>query len=182
MTEASSMDAPGAGERTLFGRVPPGPARASGLRRSAHRIGRRDGRRRAEGVVNIAGGNRGGGRSRVGRGIVGEADDIGTSNNESIEIIVVDVRPLESVIHSGEAGEIARGWLISASILHVDLTMGESPLSHRMECELKAGYIHAARVVLGVVDGMKGNDLIANQLWARKKRQFRQVEVLMQQD
>ena len=59
----------------------------------------------------------------VGGAIIGEADNIGTSNNESVEVVGIDVRPLESVVHSGETGEIAGGWLISASILHVDLTV-----------------------------------------------------------
>ena len=88
---------------------------------------------RAVGVRgNAGGGNRGGGRSgrRVGRVSAGEADNLGTSNNESIKGIGPDVGPLESVVHSREAGELVGGWLVGASALHVDLTVKEISLSH----------------------------------------------------
>lgn len=41
------------------------------------------------------------------RAIISEADNFGTSNNESIEGVGPDVGPLETIVHSGEAREIA---------------------------------------------------------------------------
>jgi hypothetical protein len=124
------------GERPLVG-PPLGPADSgtggirrgtSGIRRSARRVGTRGG------VGSTPEDETGGGRrsgSRVGRATVGEADEFGTSNNESIEGVGPDVGPLEAGVHSREAGEIAGGWLVGASVLHVDLTMEEISLSHR---------------------------------------------------
>jgi len=128
----SSMDMT-SGEGPLLG-PPPGPADGGtgGVRRSARRLGTRDGRRAVGGRGN-AGGNRRGGRSgrRVGRASVGEADNLGTSNNESVKGIGPDVGPLVSVVHSREAGELAGGWFLGASVLHVDLAVKEISLSHR---------------------------------------------------
>ena len=124
MVEASSVDVTGS-ERTLFGCVPLRPAgdRATGFLRAARGVGARGSGGRTVGVAGNAGGNLR--RGRVGRSIIGEADDIWTSNNESVERIRVDVRPLVSVVHSGEAGKIAGGWFVSASVLHIDLTTEE---------------------------------------------------------
>jgi len=117
MAEASSTHAR-VEERTLFCVLVP----LAGAR--ARRVWARDGRRR---TVRA----RGGRRSRAGTVIIGEADDIGTSNNESVEIIVIDIRPTESVVHSWEAGEVAGGWLASATFLQVNLTIGENSLSQK---------------------------------------------------
>ena len=48
--------------------------------------------------------------------------------------------------------------------------------------ELRIEYVQAAWVVLGLTNGMKGNDLIANQLWSKQKRQFCRAEALMQRN
>jgi len=146
MVAASSVEATG-GKRTFLGRAPLCPARAgvTGVCRSARRVGARGGGRMSGGVGGNAGGRRG--RSRVGSTVIGKADDIGTGDNESVEIVGIDVRPRESVVHSREAGEFACRWLISTSILDVDL--------------------NAAWVVLRLAYGMKGNDLIANQVLPR---------------
>jgi hypothetical protein len=199
VAEASSMGVTG-WERALFGRAVLRLAVASVLRRRAGRIGKRDGRRRRTvGVVGNAGGQRGGtrgqrggtggqrggtggqrgGRNRAGRTTVGEAGDIWTRNDEPVKSLIIDVRPLNSVVHSGEAGEIAGGWLVGASIQNIDLTTVRGHHIESKEQELKIGYIHATWVVLRLPRGMKGNDLIANQLWVRKERQFCQAEVLM---
>ena len=169
------------------------PTGASGVRRSARRIGRGDGRRRSEGVGGNAGGRRGrrrtegigrnaggqrGRRNRVGRTAVGEADEVGTRNSKSSKITGIDVRPLDSVVHPGEACEIIGGWLIGAPILYIDLTTGK--LIELKRYELKMEYVHATRVILGLPSRMKGNELIANQLG--KERQFCQVEALMQRN
>lgn len=106
MVDASSVDVTG-GERTPSGNVPlsPAGAGAGGICRSARGVEWRGGGRRTVGVGENAGGNRGGRtRTRVGRIIIGEANNFGTSNNESIEVVGIDVRPLESVVHPGEAG------------------------------------------------------------------------------
>jgi hypothetical protein len=117
--EASSIDVTG-GERTLFDRISLSPAgtRAGRFRRRVRGI-------RARGRGRRSAGNFGGkrGRRRIGRTIIGEADDIWSSNNKSIEVIGVDVWPIVSFVHSREASEIAGGWLISASILHIHLTV-----------------------------------------------------------
>ena len=114
MVGVSPMDAT-SGEGPLLG-PPLGPADSGtgGVRRSARGLGTR-------------GGNGGGGRSgrRVGRTSVGEADNLGTRNNESIKALGPDVGPLESVVHSREAGELFGGWFVGASVLHVDLAVKE---------------------------------------------------------
>ena len=119
------MDVTG-GERALFMGALPSPtgARASG-------IGGRGGRRRTVGVVGNTGRNRGGRRSRIRRTITGKADNFGTSNNESVEIVGINIRPLVSVVHSRQGGEIAGRWFIGPSILHIDLPMGESTFNQR---------------------------------------------------
>ena len=118
-------------DRTLFGRVPLCPAgdRATGFLRSARGVGVRESGGRTVEVVGNAGGNLR--RGRVGSSIIGEVDDIWTSNNKSVERVHVDVRPLVSVVHSGDAGKIAGGWLVSASVLHINLTTEESSLGQR---------------------------------------------------
>jgi len=143
MADASSVNVT-SGDRLLVGPPCPAETGTGGVRRSACGFGTRDGRRTAG---NAGGGN--GGRSGRGfrRGIISEADNVGTSNNESIEGIGPDVWPLESVVHSREAGEIAGGWLVGASVHHVDL--------------------NAAWVVLGLSGRVKCNDLIANQVLTR---------------
>lgn len=110
------------GERTLFRRAPLGPASLGTGRiyRTTRGMGTRGGGRRIAGVIRDAGGRR-----RVGGAFVGKTDDIRASNNKSTEIVRIDVRPLETVVHSREGGEIACGWFVSASILHVDLTTAE---------------------------------------------------------
>ena len=106
---------------------------ARGVRRSTRGLGTRGGSSAVRVRWNARGGNRGGGRSRrrVGRATVGEADNLGTSNNESIKGVDPDVGPRKSIVHSREAGELARRWLVGASVHHVDLTMEEISLSHR---------------------------------------------------
>ena len=106
---------------------------ARGVRRGARGLGTRGGRRAVGVRWNAGGGNRRGGRSgrRVGRVTPGEADNLGTGNNESIKGVGPDVGPLESVVHSREASEIAGRWLAGASVYHVDLTMEEISLSRR---------------------------------------------------
>jgi len=145
MVAASSVDVT-QGERTLLGRALPGPTAsgAAGVCRGARRRGAGDGGRMAVGAVGNTGGRR---ESRIGRAVIGKADDIWSGNGESIEIVSVDVRPLVSVVHSGEAGEFAGGWLVGASILNGDL--------------------NAARVVLRLAYRMKSNDLVANQILPR---------------
>ena len=131
MVDASSVNVT-SGERPLVG-PPLGPADTStgGVRRSARGLGTRD-RRRTVGVGGNAGGARGGsGRAIVRRSIFSEADNIGTSDNESIDIVGPDVGPFESVVHSREGGELAGGWLIGASVHDVDLTVGGIYLSDR---------------------------------------------------
>jgi hypothetical protein len=93
--------------------------------------------------VGDAGGRRESG-NRIGRATISKADDFGTSNDESIQGVGPDVGPLESVVHSGEAGEFAGGRLIGASVLHINL--------------------NAAWVILGLSGRVKGHDLIANQV------------------
>ena len=104
------VDAPSAkvtgGDRTLVGPLLRSPADAgAGRDRWGARGGRtRDGRIGTARVVGDAGG---GGGGRVGRTAISKADDLGTSNDESIEGVGPDVGPLESGIHSREAGEFA---------------------------------------------------------------------------
>ena len=163
----------------------PADSGTGGVRRGARGLGTSGGRRAVGVRGNAGGGNRRGRRSRrrVWRASVGEADNLGTSNNESIKGIDPDVGPLESVVHSGEAGELAGGWLVGASVLHVDLTVKEISLSHRNTNRIQKEHIHAAWVVLGLSGAVKCNDLIANQLcMARKKRHFCQVEARIQRD
>ena len=113
-------------------------------------------------------------RTLLGRAATGsgKADDIGTGNDESIDIVVVNVRPLESVVHSGKTGELAGGWLVIASVLNGNLTMKGNSLSERNANWFRKGYIHAAWEVLRLAYIMKSNDFVANQLWAREKRQL----------
>jgi hypothetical protein len=113
---ASSVEMTG-GERTLLGSALLSPASlgAAGRRWAGRGLGARSGGR----------------RSRVGRIVFGKADNVGTSNNKSTEVVSVDVGPFVSVIHSRNAGELAGGWLISASVLHVDLTTEGGTLSQR---------------------------------------------------
>ena len=121
MVEVSSMG----GERTFCGRVLlslAGPH--ARICRSVRWIG--DSGRRV-----VEGGNSGGRRSRVGRTIIGEAHNFGTSNNERIEIVDIDVRPLKSVVHSGEGGEIAGGRLVGASVPQINLATEGSPVGQR---------------------------------------------------
>jgi len=112
------------GDRTLGGPLLRSPADAGAGR---DRWSARGGRTRGGGIRTAGvGGNAGGRRrigSRVGRAAVSEADDLGTSNDESIEGVGPDIGPLEPVVHSGEAGEFAGGWLVGASVLHIDLTV-----------------------------------------------------------
>ena len=136
MVDASSVDVT-SGERPLVG-PPLGPADTStgGVRRSARGLGTRDGRRTVGVGGNAGGGARGGSGRRVGRAIIrrsifSEADNLGTNNNESIDLVGPDVGPFESVVHSGQGGELAGGWLIGASVHDVDLTMEGIYLSHR---------------------------------------------------
>ena len=124
MVGASSVHVTGA-ERTLVGPLLRSPADGSA---GGDRWGARGGRT-SDGWIRTlrVGGNAGGGGrtgGRVGRATFGKTDDLGTSNNESVERVGPDVGPLESVVHSREAGEFVRGWLVSASVLHVNLTVG----------------------------------------------------------
>lgn len=109
-------------------------------------MGSRGGGRRSIGIMVNTGRSRGGRRRgrRIGGIAIRKADDLGPGNNEPIEIVGIDVGPLVSVIHSGEAGEFTGGWLVGASILNV--------------------YLNAAWVVLGLTDRMESNDFIANQV------------------
>ena len=137
MVAASSVDVT-EGERTLLGRALPGPAStgAAGVCRSARRIGAGGGGRRAVRAI----GNAGGRGSRIGRAVIGKADDIWPSNDKSIEIVSVDVRPLVPVVHSGKAGEFAGGWLVSASVLDGNLTMKGNSLSQRNANQVRNTY------------------------------------------
>ena len=126
MTGVSSVDVT-SGNRTLVGLPGPADTGTGGVRRSARGMGTRGGR----------GGNGRGrrngrrvGRAIVRRAIISEADNLGTSNNESIEGIGPDVGPFESIVHSREAGEIAGGWFVSASILYIDLAAEGISLNH----------------------------------------------------
>lgn len=103
------------------------------------------------GIAGNAGGDGGrrSGRSRVRRVVVREADNFGASNDESIEIVGVNVGERISIVHSRETGEFAGGWLVSASVLNVNLD--------------------AAWVVLGRADGMESNNFIANQVLPRSQ-------------
>jgi len=122
VVDASSEDVT-TGDRTL---VEPllllghADAGVRGVRRSVRRVCRsgrggrtRDGRIRVVGVGGNAGGGRG---SRVGRAVISEADDLGTRNDESIEGVGIDIRPLEPVVHPGEAGEFR--WRMAGRRLH----------------------------------------------------------------
>lgn len=144
------------GERTLVRPLfSPADAGTRGVRRSARGV-------RTVGV----GGNTGGWRKRgswVGRATISKANDLGTGNDESVDVIGPDVGPLEPIVHSGEGGELAGGWLISASVLHVNLTRRDL-LSHRNTNWSPKIYIHAAWIVLGLSYGVKSDDLVANQL------------------
>ena len=123
MVDASSVDVTSR-ERTLVGPLLcPADAGIGGVRRSACGV-------RTVGVGRNAG--RGGRRgSRVGRATISKADDLGTSDDESVEFVGPNVGPVVSVVHSGEAGELAGGWLVSASVLHINLTVEGISLSHR---------------------------------------------------
>jgi len=151
--DASSAVDMTARDRTLVGPLLRSPADtgAGRVRRNARGIRARDRRRRAVGVGGDAGGgnarrgNAGGGRrSGIGRTAISKADDLGTSDNESIKRIGPDVGPVESIVHSGEGGEIAGRWLVSASVLHV--------------------HLNAAGVVLWLSSRVKRDDLIADQV------------------
>ena len=61
--------------------------------------------------------------SRVGRAIIGKADNLWAGNNETIGGISPDVEPFVTIVHSRQGGELAGGWRVSASVLHVDLTV-----------------------------------------------------------
>jgi hypothetical protein len=61
--------------------------------------------------------------SRVGRAVIGKADNLWAGNNETIEGISPDVGPFETIVHSRQGSELAGGRRVSASVLHVDLTM-----------------------------------------------------------
>jgi len=77
-----------------------------------------------------------------GCGLLGEADNLRTGNDETAKVVGVDVRPSESAVHPGKGGEIAGRWCVTASIPHANLdTTWE---------------------VLGLADLVKGNELIAN--------------------
>jgi hypothetical protein len=97
--------------------------------------------------VGNAGGNGRRGGTRTRRATVSKGDNIGPGDNESIEIIGVDVWPDGFSVHSRQGGEFAGGWLVCSSVLHVDL--------------------NAAWIVLGLSDGMKCNDLVAKQVVTR---------------
>jgi len=144
LVDASSVDM-ATGDRTLVG--PPlrshADAGAGGVRRNVRGVGTRGRRRRAVGEGRNVGGRR---RSRIGRTTLSKTNNLGTGDNESIEGVGPDIGPLESIVHSGETGEIAGRWLVSASVVYVNL--------------------NAAWVVLGY-NRMKGNDLIANQVLPR---------------
>jgi len=63
--------------------------------------------------------------------MISKADNLGTSNNESIGRVAPDVLgPREFIVHSGETDDIVGGWLVSASVLHVDLAVDKISLSH----------------------------------------------------
>jgi len=116
------------GDRTLVGPLlrSSADAGACGARRSASGVRTRDGRRRTVGVGWSTGGirrhrGRRRGGIRIGGTTVSKADNLGASNDESIKGVGPYIRPLESIIHSGEGGEFAGGWAVSTSILHVDL-------------------------------------------------------------
>ena len=156
--DASSMDVT-SGDGTLVGPLlGPADSAVGGARRSARRVRTRNTGRRNGGV------GRNGGGGRVRRAIFSEGDNIGTRNSESIEFVGIDVGPLNAIVHSREAGEIAGGRLVSASVLHVDLTMEEISLSHWSANRTQKEYIHATWIVLGISNRVKCNDLIANQL------------------
>ena len=91
-------------------------------------------------MVNT-GRSRGGRRGcRIGGIAVCEADNLGPSNNESTEVVGIDVRPLVPVVHSREAGEFAGRGLVGAPILNVYLTTGGNSKSPGYE--LNADGIH----------------------------------------
>jgi len=106
VVDASSVEVT-RGDRTLVGPLLRSSADAGiGGRRWSARGGRaRDGGIRTA----VAGGNtgRGGRGGRVGRATLSKADDLGTSDDESIEGVCPDVGPLESGIHSREGSEFA---------------------------------------------------------------------------
>jgi len=94
------------GDRTLVGPLLRSPADAGA---GGDRWGACGGRTRDCGIriTRAVGDAGGGGGSRVGRTTISKADDLGTGNGESIEGVGPDVGPLESGIHSREAGEFA---------------------------------------------------------------------------
>ena len=131
MGDASSADVTN-GDRALAGPLLRRPADGGvgGVCRSARGIRTRGGRGRSAGALrNGRGGSRIG--RAAGRATVGEADNLWTGNNESIDVVGPDVGPRESVVHSREGGEFAGGCLISASVLHIDLAVEGIPLSLR---------------------------------------------------
>jgi len=132
----SSVDVT-SGNRSLVRLLRPADTGVAGVRRSG-----RGGR-----TGDSGGGRKGRNRSRVGRTVIGKAGNLGASNDEPIEGVGPDVGPLEPVVHPREAGELAGGWLVSASVLHIDL--------------------NAAWVVLGLSGRVKSNNLIANQVLSR---------------
>lgn len=187
--DASSAVDMTARDRTLVGPLLRSPADtgAGRVRRNARGIRARDRRRRAIGVGGDAGGgnarrgNAGGGRrSGIGRTAISKADDLGTSDNESIKRIGPDVGPVESIVHSGEGGEIAGRWLVSASVLHVHLTTeGSEPL----EYNLKPDEIRTrSRGSIVVVQQSEARRSHSGPTAARKKCQLCQVEAGMQRD
>jgi len=99
------------GDRTLVGPLLCSSADA-GI--GGHRWSARGGRARDGGIrtavvgVNAGGVNAGGwrrSRRRVGRATLGKADNLGTSDDKSIEKIGPDVGPLKSNIHSREGNK-----------------------------------------------------------------------------
>jgi len=142
MVDASPVDLT-SGDRTLVG-PSPGPTDTSvgGARRSARRVrAGRSGRRTVGAGGSAVGGHRGGrgsGRRRRRRGkrgrrtrrtIISETNNPRSSNNESVERVGPDVGELVIVVHSREAGEIFGGWLVSTSVLHIDLTVKDISFS-----------------------------------------------------
>lgn len=111
------------GDRTLIG-LPLGPTHTAAGRDcwSARRVRARDGGRRTVSVVGNAGGTgrRGGGRTR--RAIVSGAENTGARESKCIEVVGVDVWPLDSIVHSRQGREFAGGRPVCSSVLHVDLT------------------------------------------------------------
>ena len=126
MVDGSSEEVAAGGRTLVVGPLLSSPADAGvgGVRWNGCGGRTRNGRRVAAGAV-VGNARRGRSRRRVGRATLSKADDLWTSNDKSIEFVSVNVGPDISVVHSGESGEIVGGWLVGASVLHVDLAVEE---------------------------------------------------------